>query len=78
MTLAKSGYLHFGYVIENACHDRLQTFDLLAGYGRERNYKRDLVGSFFLLRCCHVVRPPWLRALYRAYERLLGERRRAR
>jgi Acetyltransferase (GNAT) domain len=72
------GYLHLGYAIESACHDGLQVFDLLAGYGRQRDYKRDLVGNHLLLTCCHIVRPPWLRTLYRTYDRFCGERGRAR
>lgn len=68
------GYLHFGYVIESACRDGVQSFELLAGHGRRRDYKRDLLGNCSMLTCCHIVRLPWLRALYWTYDRaaLLG------
>ena len=67
------GYLHFGYVIESACREGVRAFDLLGGYGRNRDYKRDLLGNRSMLTCCHVVRPSWLRVLYRTYDRILGE-----
>jgi len=59
------GYLHFGYAIENACAAGIGYFDLLAGEGRHRDYKRDLATDQQRLVCCHAVRSRWLRALYR-------------
>jgi hypothetical protein len=61
------GYLHFGYAIEHACQDGVSRFDLLAGYGRERDYKQDLLANASTLVTCHVTRAPWLRALHRGY-----------
>jgi hypothetical protein len=60
------GYLHFGYVIEDACREGLESLDLLAGYGQRRDYKRDLRADCSELVSCHVIRSPWLRALYEA------------
>lgn len=70
------GYLHFGYVIESASREGVRAFDLLGGYGRSRDYKRDLLGKTSALTCCHVVRPAWLRTLFRTYDHILGERER--
>lgn len=67
------GYLHFGYVIESAYREGVRAFDLLGGYGRNRDYKRDLLGKGSMLTCCHIVRPAWLRALFRTYDRIQGE-----
>lgn len=61
------GYLHFGFVIEEACREGLSSLDLLAGCGRHRDYKRDLLAECGELLCCHVVRRPWLRALHEAH-----------
>jgi CelD/BcsL family acetyltransferase involved in cellulose biosynthesis len=66
------GYLHLGYAIEAACHDRLQRFDLLAGRGLHRDYKRDFAAQATPLQSFHLVRKPSLRALFRVADRLRG------
>lgn len=66
------GYLHLGYAIEAACRDGLARFDLLAGRGLHRDYKRDLSASGAPLITVQVVRHPALRALFRAADLLRG------
>ncbi len=62
------GYLHFGYAIEEACRAGVTRFDFLAGEGRHRDYKQDLLTERSPLICCHVIRVSWLRALHRLRE----------
>jgi CelD/BcsL family acetyltransferase involved in cellulose biosynthesis len=66
------GYLHLGYAIEAACRDGVRTFDLLAGRGLHRDYKRDLAADGRLLTTFHVLRRGPLRALFRLADRLRG------
>ncbi len=61
------GYLHLGYAIEAAADAGLERFDLLAGPGRNRDYKRDFEASGTPLVCHQVFRAPWLRALLRLH-----------
>lgn len=63
------GYLHFGYALENACHDGMQRFDFLAGAGRSRNYKHDFLGSERNITTFQAVRTRPLAWLYRGYDR---------
>jgi hypothetical protein len=63
------GFLHFGYAIEAAIEEGARTFDLLAGRGRHRDYKPDLLTERVPLVTYHAVRG-WRRALYGAYGRL--------
>jgi CelD/BcsL family acetyltransferase involved in cellulose biosynthesis len=58
------GYLHFGHAIEAACRDGLRRFDMLAGAGRHREYKRDLCTAEVRLSCYQALRAPLLRILY--------------
>ncbi len=69
------GYLHFGYAIEAACQEGAERFDLLAGPGRHRDYKRDLLTDCVPVATYHVVRGAWSRALYVTFEALAGRRR---
>lgn len=64
------GYLHFGYAIEAACREGAERFDLLAGSGRHRDYKRDLLTESVPVVSYHLVRRPLPRALYALYEAL--------
>lgn len=64
------GYLHLGYAIEAACRDGIQWFDLLAGRGMHRDYKRDFAAVSSPLNSFHVVRRPLLRAAFRGFDRL--------
>jgi hypothetical protein len=68
------GYLHFGHVIEECCRDGIGTLELLAGRGRNRDYKRDFLADCSTLVSYHVIGTPWLRVLYRAYDRLVAVR----
>lgn len=64
------GYLHFGYAIEAACREGVAQFDFLAGRGRHRDYKQDLLTECIPVVSYHVLRGRLARALYRAYERI--------
>ncbi len=66
------GSLHLGYAIEAACTSKAHWFDLLAGRGRRRDYKRDLLTEEVPVANYHVVRGALKGALYRVYERLQG------
>ena len=58
------GYLHFGYRMESAALEGVTRFDFLAGPGRHRDYKQDLLTVRFPLISCHAVRLNWLRWLH--------------
>ena len=64
------GYLHFGYAIEAACSEGAERFDLLAGSGRHRDYKRDLLTESVPVVTYHLARRPLSRALYAIHETL--------
>jgi len=66
------GYLHLGFAIEAACGDGLRRFDLLAGHGLNRDYKRDFTAGATALSSFHVVRHGPLRALFRVADALRG------
>lgn len=61
------GYLHFGYAIEAACAENVQYFDFLAGLGRSRDYKRDLLTEIVPLVTYHAARGVLARSLYATY-----------
>lgn len=69
-----TGYLHFGYRIESACLEGVTCFDFLAGRGRNRDYKHDLLTTGSPLVSCHIIRANWLRALHRVHRALVGWR----
>jgi len=62
------GILHLGYAMEDACREGVEYFDLLAGRGRKRDYKRDLGARRVPVVSLHVVRGALPAALYGAYE----------
>lgn len=66
------GLLHLGYAIEAACRDGIRRFDLLAGRGLHRDYKQDFAADSAPLHSLQIVRKPWLRALFRGFDRLRG------
>lgn len=66
------GYLHFGYCMEAACHEGVQRFDLLAGGGRFRQYKRDFNSTEVPLITLQVIRARRLKFLYSVYKIVAG------
>jgi len=68
------GYLHMGHAIEAACRDGLRRFDLLAGPGLHRDYKRDFGAQATPLQSLQLVRKPLLRALFRIVDGLRASR----
>ena len=70
------GYLHFGYAIEAACEEGVEFFDFLAGAGRHREYKQDLLTEHVPVVTYHAARSDFLRTLYSVYEaaKAAGER----
>ncbi|MDE2049681.1 MAG: GNAT family N-acetyltransferase [Gammaproteobacteria bacterium] len=62
------GILHLGYAMEDACREGVEYFDLLAGKGRKRDYKRELGASLVPVVNFHVVRGAFAAALYGTYE----------
>ncbi|MGH8210518.1 MAG: GNAT family N-acetyltransferase, partial [Steroidobacteraceae bacterium] len=66
------GYLHFGYAIEAACEQGMQRFDFLAGRGRHRDYKQDLLTEHSRVVTYQAVRGAAGRTLYATYEALKG------
>ena len=69
------GYLHFGYCLEAASREGIRRFDLLAGEGLHRNYKRDFGANERPLRTFHAIRDPKLKLLYAAYRIVAGRKR---
>jgi CelD/BcsL family acetyltransferase involved in cellulose biosynthesis len=68
---ASPGYLHFGYAIEAACQEKAGRFDFLAGPGRHREYKGDLLTEPVPVVTCHAVRGGLARTLYGIYGALI-------
>ena len=66
------GYLHLGFAIEAACRDGLRRFDLMAGRGLHRDYKRDLAAQERRIATLHVVRHRALALLFRMADRVRG------
>lgn len=62
------GYLHIGYMLEQACRDGLRYFDFLAGEGKESDYKRHFKASERPIGSIQIVRSTGLTALYKAYD----------
>ncbi|HUN75619.1 MAG TPA: GNAT family N-acetyltransferase [Steroidobacteraceae bacterium] len=71
------GYLHFGYALESACAEHAACFDFLAGGGRHREYKEDLLTEPVPLTTYHLSRGH-LAVLREAYDYLRGGRGRRR
>ncbi|WP_148862569.1 GNAT family N-acetyltransferase [Marinobacter fonticola] len=64
------GFLHLGYAIEFAFEDpQVRVFDMLAGRGKNNNYKKHLATSRQDLLSLMVVRSRVLNALYRVKDR---------
>jgi CelD/BcsL family acetyltransferase involved in cellulose biosynthesis len=66
------GYLHFGYCIERACEEGVQTFDFLAGGGLHRDYKGDFGTVRTSMGTLQVVRSGPLVWMYRQYDKHLA------
>lgn len=60
------GILHFGFLIESAFKNpKINTFDFLAGYGKNSNYKSRLATDTMQLHSIQLVRSYKLRLLYK-------------
>lgn len=63
------GTLHLGYAIENAFHDpAIHYFDLLAGTGKNHNYKSHIAQKDVTMVSIQIVQSPLLKCLYRLYD----------
>ncbi len=58
------GYLHFGYAIESACREGASYFDFLAGRGRRRDYKPELLTERVPVANYHILRRRFTRWAY--------------
>jgi CelD/BcsL family acetyltransferase involved in cellulose biosynthesis len=58
------GYVHLGYAIEACFADSIDSFDLLAGWGKNSNYKRAIATDQRQLAVNHLVRSSWAMAGY--------------
>lgn len=72
------GTLHLGYAIEQCCNDTaVDSFDLLAGYGKNSNYKASLTRNEVVVQTISYVRSPVYKTLLACYDALpkyLGSR----
>ncbi len=69
------GTLHLGYAIESAFQNpSVHYFDLLAGEGKNTNYKVHLAPDQRSLTTCMVVRSPVFQVLYRVKDLILSLR----
>ncbi|MEO0344802.1 MAG: GNAT family N-acetyltransferase [Pseudomonadota bacterium] len=59
------GYVHLGLQIRACFDSHLHTFDLLAGKGKNTDFKRQFAAAGTDLTVLHIVRARWLRWLYR-------------
>lgn len=72
------GFLHFGFAIEKAFKDnRVVGYNMLAGEGKNHNYKKHYQGQEYKFSTVQLVRTPWLKWLYRQ-ERFLTSKARQR
>lgn len=63
------GTLHLGYAIERSCEDpNINEFDLLAGFGKNSNYKAGLASSEMELHTVSCVRSKWFKFLLACYQ----------
>lgn len=59
------GTLHLGYAIEDACAAGMESFELLIGKGKYREFKKDFAVPSRRVRTLHIVRNRVLANLYR-------------
>lgn len=65
------GYLHFGYEIEEAYNKKHKCYDLLAGEGKNINYKQHLTSTTIQTGTIQLIRKPLLlKLLYKLYDKL--------
>lgn len=65
------GSLHLGYAIKAAFYSAdAEHFDMLAGRGKQTDYKRAIANEILALKSYKVVRSPLLRALYWVKDRV--------
>lgn len=63
------GTLHLGYAIEAAFKaPDIKAFDLLAGEGKNDNYKQRIAQIDSELISTQIIRSPWLKAVYASYD----------
>ncbi|NGX16870.1 GNAT family N-acetyltransferase [Wenzhouxiangella sp. XN24] len=62
------GWMHFGYVLERACHDGLAWFDLLGGKGKNEQYKAAMGRRRTELVCLQLLRRWHLKLPYKAWD----------
>ena len=67
------GTLHLGYAIEDACNNpQVYSFDLLAGEGKNSDYKKRLAQPTANLESIMIIRNPIMKAAYRANDWVKG------
>jgi GNAT superfamily N-acetyltransferase len=59
------GSIHLGFAIESACVAGIDSFELLVGRGKFREFKRDFAQQSRHVRTLQLVRGPLLASLYR-------------
>jgi hypothetical protein len=64
------GMLALGFDIEQACsQSNTKQFDLMAGTGKQTNYKAKMALTGPRLRSIQLVKTPWLRWVFALYDR---------
>jgi len=66
------GYLHFGYEIENSIDEGLDIYHLLAGEGKNTDYKEHLTSTGTDSINITIVRSPLLKILYYIYDQVMN------
>jgi Acetyltransferase (GNAT) domain len=72
--LKSPGYLHLGYSLERAFADGLGSYELLAGFGRNTDYKAALARDRATISTIQLIRHPFWSRMYRTYDRLSARR----
>ncbi|MCF6235880.1 MAG: GNAT family N-acetyltransferase [Gammaproteobacteria bacterium] len=62
------GYIHFGYEIEHACASDINSYDMLAGKGKNTHYKERLTRSSINIVNVQIIRNQWVKYLYKLYD----------
>jgi len=68
------GLLHLGYALEQAFQsDSISSFDLLAGAGKNNNYKERIADRHATLETRQFIRPTWLKFLYLVNDKFVSK-----